>query len=224
MGIINICRILTLSLTVFALFAATGLVIACLFLPNWQTVDITDTRETHLHGLWEDCVKGGVRLVAVSSDSYICTYKDFKHPDTHGTVANEDHLHQSNHHDGEQWRLATLVLISISSFLGIFALLLAFGGICVKGCSVVSTILTSLAAGCTIAGIIVFTRNAKEPSEMLILGVTSSDLQHFGIAYYLGIGAAVAFAVSAFLSAIATGLTFMVQNEDRKTWPKNTTI
>jgi len=225
MGILNIGRIIALSFTIFALFAATGLVIASLFLQNWQTVDITDTRETHWHGLWEDCVKGGSRQVAVAKDTFICTYKDFKHPDTHTGIGQEDRLHQTNHHDGEQWRLATLCLISIASFLGIFALLLAFGGMCVKACAIVSTILTALAAACTVAGVVVFTRNAKEPNAQLILGITTSDLQHFGLAYYLAVGSSIAFSIAAFISVLATCLTFMARNEDeRKTWPKNTTI
>lgn len=55
---LQILRAIMQCLAISILIGAIGLTVTALITTSWQTLDVEEDKVEHLHGLWQDCVKG----------------------------------------------------------------------------------------------------------------------------------------------------------------------
>jgi len=208
----SVLRVGVRVVALLAITIAVGLNLAAVATPSWQTMTL-DTGSTahmtsHLHGLWEDCVKN-----LMSDSEWLCSirkYGQIYQCTSHQSFTQRD----CEIHAGESWQQTTLILECIVLICGIGALLaisFSFCNKCAAACSVsggtvAAAILTILATISAIAALSVFTMNAMDPNNAMIEMGTTMHEQYRGNSYYLACGAAGAFAIASIICGLAAAM------------------
>lgn len=93
MAFLNTCRIVVQILAICFLFLATILLLAALFTPHWQKLDLSPAdvngeQVYHYHGLWSDCVYSSAS--DNSNGGLICTHKAYDNQEDLPPVSSGD--------------------------------------------------------------------------------------------------------------------------------------
>jgi len=212
MGILRVGKIVLHVLAVLMLFGALALMLAAFFTPAWQQVDIGSGRTVshHQHGLYQVCVSD---VKQGSQATNLCTYMRYgkeKSIVQKGKSVNDD----DDIHAGESWRFTAMILLAITLFLAIVALTFSLLGACFIWGSIVWAIFTVLSTATAIAGIAIFTVNARSEDHILVNVGTGQFEQRVGYSYYLGCGGTAAFAFASFLAVITASVHCCLRNND----------
>ncbi|VDK42916.1 unnamed protein product [Anisakis simplex] len=205
-----------IGLAVLLILTGIGLTIAALLLPSWQVVQLFEYSDMHEHGLWLDCVRFTradlplMQRFESVSEPLNCIYK-WDYDAKLGTRAQDDPespVGEVNRHQFFGWQVATLTLLGLTILTAIISTCFACCACSYRYLTLLFTAVTLLTTCACAIALILFFFYSHRADNRFISGIVSTYEQKLGLAYFLALGACLAYFLAFLVSLLAALFAF----------------
>uniref|UniRef100_A0A8R1DL52 Clc-like protein n=1 Tax=Caenorhabditis japonica TaxID=281687 RepID=A0A8R1DL52_CAEJA len=208
------------------LIIALGLQAGGVMSPSWQVVDIREFRATHHHGLWLDCTRPQLHLIAKTQNKddlpLHCTYK-FDVSASQIIDENIEDIDQnsaageSEHHQFFGWHKFTLGFMLCAIVLASLSLLCGICAPCSSGFAVLYAILVAFTAFTATCGDAIFFFAAHRVDSRFVQGLVGTYEQVIGMGFYIHVAGTAISCLALIMAAISAYS--LLQNSDTNRLP-----